>query len=171
MNDNPAHQVFTDLLSYFESLEAQTGAILQFLKEKGIASEEQLAPYLEQAGSAASVKWRAVRVRMEHLFALSKRTSEESAPKQVSAEGPTKTKTATKEVAKESPRGVPKKNTEVLHAPSKEPARKSEAQAGTGNVQPGKDVAAKSPAESPSLSEEKTSGESKHSEVDRQKAS
>lgn len=71
MNDNPAHEVFSDLLSYLESLETQTGAILQFLREKGIATDEQLAPYLEQAGSAASAKWRAVRVRMEHLFAVS----------------------------------------------------------------------------------------------------
>ncbi|HWC18319.1 MAG TPA: hypothetical protein VG498_14955 [Terriglobales bacterium] len=71
MSDNPAQQVLSDLFGYLESLETQSGAILQFLKDKGGLNDQQLAPYLEQAANASSVKWRAARVRMEHLFAVS----------------------------------------------------------------------------------------------------
>jgi hypothetical protein len=41
---------------------------MAFLKDQGIASDEKLAPYLDQAGNAASVRWRAAGVRMDHLF-------------------------------------------------------------------------------------------------------
>jgi hypothetical protein len=68
VSDNPAQQALDELFPYFEGLETQTAAILQFLKDKGIATEEQLAPCLEQARNASGVKWRAARVRMEYLF-------------------------------------------------------------------------------------------------------
>ena len=69
MSDNPAKEVLSDLFPYLESLETQCAAIMAFLKEKGIATDEQLAPYVEQAKDASNVKWQAARVRMEHLFA------------------------------------------------------------------------------------------------------
>ena len=71
MSDNPAEQVLSDLFGYLELLETQSGAVLQFLKDHKIASDEQLAPYMEQSANASSVKWRAARVRMQHLFAVS----------------------------------------------------------------------------------------------------
>ena len=71
MSDNPAEQVLSDLFGYLELLETQSGALLQFLKDHKIASDEQLAPYMEQSANASSVKWRAARVRMQHLFAVS----------------------------------------------------------------------------------------------------
>jgi hypothetical protein len=70
VNENPLEEVFKDLFRYFELLETESRAIRQFLKEKGIATDEKLAPYLEQAANASSVKWRAAKVRMEHLFAV-----------------------------------------------------------------------------------------------------
>src|SRR4029077_12948357 len=45
-----------------------TAAVLQFLKEKAGSSDEQLAPYLEQAGKASSIKRRAARVRIDYLI-------------------------------------------------------------------------------------------------------
>jgi hypothetical protein len=41
---------------------------MELLKDEGIGTEEKLKPYLERAGNASSVKWRAARVRMEYLL-------------------------------------------------------------------------------------------------------
>jgi hypothetical protein len=89
LSDNPAQQVIEGLFPYFEGLETQTAAILQFLRDKGIATEEQLAPYLEQARTASGVKWRAARVRMEYLFSSESNGSETAvtAPKAKQKEG------------------------------------------------------------------------------------
>jgi hypothetical protein len=70
MSDNPVKEVLSDLFPYLESLETKCAAILAFLKEKGIATDEQLNPYLEQAADASGVRWHAARLRMEHLFAV-----------------------------------------------------------------------------------------------------
>ena len=68
MNNEALKEVLNDLFSHLERLETQTEAILQFLKEKKRVTDKQLAPYLEQAGNASSVRWRAARVRIEHLL-------------------------------------------------------------------------------------------------------
>jgi hypothetical protein len=52
MDDKIAQLILDELFSSLENLETQTAAVLQFLREKGGASEEQLAPYLEQAGKS-----------------------------------------------------------------------------------------------------------------------
>jgi hypothetical protein len=41
---------------------------LLFLKAQGIATEEKLAPFLDQAGKASDVRWRAARARMGALM-------------------------------------------------------------------------------------------------------
>ena len=69
MDPNVTDYLLQELLPVLEDLEAQNAAILSFLKDRGIASDEALKPYLEQAGMASSVKWRAVRARLEHLLA------------------------------------------------------------------------------------------------------
>ena len=71
MSENPIKQILGDLLPYFEELEAKSSAILQLLRDKQIASDEELSHYLEHAAEASNVKWRAARVRFEHLFAAS----------------------------------------------------------------------------------------------------
>src|SRR6478609_7033035 len=68
MNNEAMKEVLNELFSHLEKLETQNEAILQFLKEKKRVSDKQLAPYLEQAGNASSVKWRAARVRINHLL-------------------------------------------------------------------------------------------------------
>jgi len=68
MDSQSIKEVFKELYSHLERLEAQNTAILLFLKEKKQVTDKQLAPYLEQAGNAANVKWRAERVRMEYLL-------------------------------------------------------------------------------------------------------
>jgi len=57
-----------ELFSSLEALETQSAAILQFLKDKGVVDKQELAPYLEQAGNASSVRWRAARVRIDYLI-------------------------------------------------------------------------------------------------------
>ncbi len=78
MDLSVAEQVLDEFIPSLEALEAQSGAILQFLKEKGIPRMKQLAPYLEQARSASNVRWLAVRLRMNRLLAPVVETGEET---------------------------------------------------------------------------------------------
>jgi hypothetical protein len=66
---NPLKEIFDELFGLLESLEAQSMAVTQFLKDQKIGNDKKLTPYLEQAGNASSVKWRAARARMEYLLA------------------------------------------------------------------------------------------------------
>src|SRR5689334_3539221 len=68
MDNEAIKEVLNELFSHLERLETQNEAILQFLKEKKRVTDKQLAPYLEQAGNASGVKWRAARVRINHLL-------------------------------------------------------------------------------------------------------
>jgi hypothetical protein len=68
MDNKAMKEVLNELFSHLERLETQSEAILQFLKEKKRVTDKQLAPYLEQAGNAANVKWRAARIRIDHLL-------------------------------------------------------------------------------------------------------
>jgi len=64
----PIKEILDELFSLLESLEAQSLALTQFLKDQGIATDKKLAPYLDRAGNASSVKWRAARARMQYLL-------------------------------------------------------------------------------------------------------
>ena len=65
---DPVKEVLGELFSLLEAQETKSAAVLQFLMDQGIATEEKLAPYLEQAGNGSNVKWRAARKRMEYLL-------------------------------------------------------------------------------------------------------
>jgi hypothetical protein len=69
MDQEAIQQIIDEVLSSFEPLEAQSAAVVQFLKAKGLANDEEFAPFLEQAANAANVRWRAVRVRTAALIA------------------------------------------------------------------------------------------------------
>lgn len=68
MDQNIVQEILHELFASLEALDTQTSAIRQFLKDKGIATEQELAPYLEEAGNASSVRWLAVRVRIDYLL-------------------------------------------------------------------------------------------------------
>jgi hypothetical protein len=110
MNEKIVREILHELFSSLESLDTQSTAILQFLKDKGIGSEEDLAPYLEQAGNASSVRWLGVRVRIEYLLstamqAAEREASKESAKPQEGREEP-KDKTTETSRSKETEKGA-----------------------------------------------------------------
>jgi hypothetical protein len=84
MDEEILKQIFDELLSSLEALETQSAAALQFLKAKGIATDEELAPFLAAAGNVSNVRWLAVRVRTAALISSAlkpaENTVEASAP-------------------------------------------------------------------------------------------
>lgn len=78
MDGNPILQVFEELFPYLESLETRSDAILQLLRDKDRITDEQLAPYLEQAGNASNIKWLGARKRIEYLLSSTGKDTEKS---------------------------------------------------------------------------------------------
>jgi hypothetical protein len=82
MDEKIMQEILHELFSSLEDLETQSRAILQFLKDKGITNEKELAPYFERAGTASSVRWRAVRARIDYLLSSALKTTEQDAKKE-----------------------------------------------------------------------------------------
>lgn len=69
MDVHLAEELLNELGSSLEILETQQGALLQFLRgDKGVITDGQFAPFLTQAGNASNVRWRAARLRLEHIL-------------------------------------------------------------------------------------------------------
>ncbi len=77
MDPKITQEILDDLIPSLEALEAKSTAVLEFLKHEGIASDEKLAPYLEQAANASNVRWLGVRVRVERLLSAAEKDSAE----------------------------------------------------------------------------------------------
>ncbi len=77
MDESMVQEILHELFSSFERLETQSSAILQFMKDKGIATDEELSSYLERSGNASGVRWLAARVRIDHLIAGAIKADEE----------------------------------------------------------------------------------------------
>jgi uncharacterized protein YdaU (DUF1376 family) len=71
-----AQELLNELGSSLENLETQHAALLQFLKDKGILTDDQFAPYITQAGKASTVRWRAAHIRLESLFSIERQKEE-----------------------------------------------------------------------------------------------
>jgi hypothetical protein len=94
MDPEVGEQLLEELVPALEALETRSTAMVQFLKDKGIATDEQLAPYLQQAASASSVRWRAIRLRIARLLSLAEKAVEQNA-EQAGPEKPEKTEAGT----------------------------------------------------------------------------
>jgi hypothetical protein len=91
--------VIEELFPVLEVLEAQNAAILQFLKDRGIASDNDLAPFLKTAANASSVRWRAARIRMNHHISSAAKAIEVSQEKSRQASEANKDQEAKQEPA------------------------------------------------------------------------
>src|ERR1700722_12377620 len=83
MDEKIVQEILHELLSSLETLDAQNMAVLQFLKDKGIANEKEFAAYLEQAGNASNVKWRAAGARIDYLVSGAIKAAEQERKKEV----------------------------------------------------------------------------------------
>jgi hypothetical protein len=77
MNVDLAQELLNELGASLEDLETKHAALFQFLKDKEILTDDQISPYLEQAGKASSVRWRAAHIRLESLFRSERQKEEE----------------------------------------------------------------------------------------------
>jgi hypothetical protein len=68
MDSEVLQQVLDELFPTLEAMESQNAAILQFLKDRYILSDEDLAPFLEKAGNASNVRWIGTRLRVKHIL-------------------------------------------------------------------------------------------------------
>lgn len=101
MDEESVLQIVDEFLSSLEPLDTQSAALVQFLKAKGIASDEELAPFLQQAGNASNVRWLAARVRIKSLISSAMKTVE-SKPVEAPTEQGQAAKAESEEKKKES---------------------------------------------------------------------
>lgn len=130
-------QLMDEMIPSLEALETQNAAILEFLKDKNIATDEKLAPYLERAGNASNVRWRATRLRITSMLSSAMRSDEQSAKPEKQA--------SDKEAAPREQKQAQAQHKEKEKDPAQEPAAekekpdiqvmKSDAEAHTGTDQ------------------------------------
>ena len=90
MDENLMQEVLDEVFSALEALETQNGAILQFLKKRGVAGDEDFAPFLEVAAKASNVRWRATRIRTNQLLSNASKANRRS--QETSSSAPEKNK-------------------------------------------------------------------------------
>ena len=125
MDENVVREMLHELFTSLEALETQSSAIMQFLKDKGITNEEELAPYLERAGNASNVRWLAARVRTDHLLSSAMKTPEKETRKE-----PPKVAENSQEANPGSDRSDAKENKKDPESTEQGPAKAQEEEGG-----------------------------------------
>ena len=116
MNSEIADEILEELSSTLQRLDTQSAALLEFVRDKSIAKDDELAPYLERAAAASAVRWRATRVRMAHLFASAEKTEQQAA-------------SAKQETEQQAASAMQEKDRDNSAAPQKDQQREKPAQA------------------------------------------
>jgi hypothetical protein len=81
MDENISRQILDDLLPSLEALDTKASALLQLLKDKGIATPEEITAHLNQAANSSNIRWRAARVRLDYLLSAAAKPHEQAADK------------------------------------------------------------------------------------------
>src|ERR1700680_2941622 len=114
----PLKEILGELFALLEAHETHSMAVLQFLRDQGIATDEKLAPYLELAGRASNIKWLAARQRMEELVTPLQKKTHHGNKKKETTDG-----NKDKEKAKETSQEKGKQKDKVGDKDKAEPAQ------------------------------------------------
>lgn len=128
IDEKVVKQILEQIFSSVEDVETQSAAILQFLKDKGMANDEELAPYFERAKTSSGVRWVAIRARVDYL--LSSAINKEEEEKAAGAPGEGSRKNAEAEVPREA--ASPEANDDKSNVDASSP----DAQAGAPKKEP-----------------------------------
>ena len=126
MDEKLVQEILDGLFSSLEALETRSAAVLEFLKDKGLATDEELALHFEQAANASNVRWRAARVRINHLLSSALKPDEKAAENKIA------------KAAEKSPDPVVVATTKT--DPTKDEKGAHDAQKPTGDAKPEGDV-------------------------------
>ncbi len=128
-------EILSELFALLEAQETTSAALLQLLKDQGIASDEKLSTYLDQAGRASNVKWRAARMRMEYLLTpIQKETADKDKSKQAESKEAQSKEAQSPEVANKAEEGK-RKNQAKDNGNEKEEKQAETKSAGNDNAE------------------------------------